>query len=257
MEPKHAEIPPAPGPTMPTSRVVHRPQIPINKPGKIDKLIPLIMNDIKAVGKEGKNAQQGFAFRKVDDVYNHINPIMAKHGVYTTHMIISRSEKPIKSKQGALGVHRINTYIFFYRADDGSYVTTEVDGEGIDYGDKSSNKCLSIADKYALVTTFKIPVKDIQDPDGETPETNVGGKPGKNAPNTEALSKCISKKQLSRLYAIAKKQGWDDAAQKELLKKWSFTKSRSELPDGIYQSFCEYMEKYLGPAQMKKGTPTK
>jgi len=65
---------------------------------------------------------------------------------------------------------------------DGSNIETIITGEGLDTSDKVANKCLSIAHKYALLTTFCIPTqevaKDFQgdsvhpvDPDSETIET--------------------------------------------------------------------------------------
>jgi hypothetical protein len=40
----------------------------------------------------------------------------------------------------------------------------------MDSGDKSSNKAMSVAHKYALLQAFCIPTKDIDDPDAETHE---------------------------------------------------------------------------------------
>ena len=44
-------------------------------------------------------------------------------------------------------------------------------GEGMDSGDKASNKAMAIAYKYALFQVFCIPTEEMTDPDGESYET--------------------------------------------------------------------------------------
>lgn len=138
--------------------------------GKIYEAIPLIMAEIDAVGKNQINAQQKFKFRGIDDVYNAIQKVMAKHGVFNTAKIKKRERKEIISKQGTAGVYVLNEFIFRFYASDGSYVESEADGEALDYGDKASNKAASIAHKYALLQTFCIPTEDLKDPDAESHE---------------------------------------------------------------------------------------
>ena len=53
---------------------------------------------------------------------------------------------------------------------DGSQLTADGWGEAADSGDKGYNKCKSIALKYVLMQTFLVPLKDIADPDADTPE---------------------------------------------------------------------------------------
>ncbi len=138
--------------------------------GKIYEAIPLIMAEIDPVGKNQVNTQQKFKFRGIDDVYNAIQKVMAKHGVFNTAKIKRRERKEIVSKQGTAGVYVLNEFIFRFYASDGSYVESEADGEALDYGDKASNKAASIAHKYALLQTFCIPTEDLKDPDAESHE---------------------------------------------------------------------------------------
>ena len=41
--------------------------------------IPKVMADIRAVGKDQQNKDQGYKFRGIEDLYNVANPAMAKH----------------------------------------------------------------------------------------------------------------------------------------------------------------------------------
>lgn len=76
-------------------------------------------------------------------------------------------------------------YRFF--AVDGSYVDAVVVGEGMDSGDKATNKAMSVAFKYACFQTFCIPTENlIDDPDADTPELNrknSGNKQSKDLDN--------------------------------------------------------------------------
>ena len=56
-----------------------------------------------------------------------------------------------------------------------------VQGEGMDSGDKSSNKAMSVAFKYACFQVFCIPTEEMKDPDADTPPESVktGAKPKK------------------------------------------------------------------------------
>ena len=125
-----------------------------------------VMRDLSAVGKERTNSQQGWKFRGIDDVYNALHPLMAKHGVFTNVRIIKaiHREKMISAK-GTEGYHQILEIEYTFYCEDSSAVSTLVWGEASDWSDKVSNKCLSIAHKYALIQVFCIPTVDLDDPD--------------------------------------------------------------------------------------------
>lgn len=133
----------------------------------IHKQMAAIMADIGHIAKDKKNAQQGFMFRGIDDVYNALHGCMAKHGVFTTSDVldIQRSEKPTKNG-GSMQVV-IATMAYTFHAEDGSSVRTVVIGEGMDSGDKASNKAMAIAHKYALLQAFMVPTQEQIDPDAQ------------------------------------------------------------------------------------------
>ena len=78
-------------------------------------------------------------------------------------------------------IERILTVRYRFYAEDGSYVEAVVDGEAMDSGDKSSNKCMAIAHKYALLQVFCIPTENDNDPDAHTPEARDPEKPRRRA----------------------------------------------------------------------------
>ncbi len=135
--------------------------------GTIFECMGAIMRDMVSIGKDSTNQQQGFKYRSIDAVYNALNPLLAKHGVFTTPEVLGkdRSER-VNSKGTVLAFTSLRMRYTFY-APDGSFVSCVVEGEGMDSGDKSSNKAMAIAHKYALLQTFCIPTEEQKDPDAE------------------------------------------------------------------------------------------
>jgi len=135
---------------------------------QIHEKIIAILTDSEAISKDRRNQQQGFNFRGIDDVYNALHPLLAKHGVFsTTEVIVERTEER-QTKSGGNLIYRILTVKFTFYAADGSHVESVIIGEGMDSGDKASNKAMAIAHKYALLQLLAIPTEDAKDPDAES-----------------------------------------------------------------------------------------
>jgi hypothetical protein len=132
-----------------------------------------IQQDIDAIGKNQKNAGQGFMFRGVDAVYNALHPILSKHEVFTTSEIINALREDKLTKSGGTVIYSIIDIKFTFWATDGSNVSTQARGEGMDSGDKASNKAMAVAHKYALTQTFTIPYEGMADPDSESHEIDA------------------------------------------------------------------------------------
>lgn len=124
----------------------------------IHPAIIAIMRAIGPIAKDQRNEQQKFNFRGIDAVYNACHPHFAEHGVYSTSTIIESQFLQSVSGKGTDVIRAIIKMRYTFWAEDGSNVSTEVVGEGMDYGgDKASNKAMSAADKYAILQLLKIP----------------------------------------------------------------------------------------------------
>lgn len=141
----------------------------------IYKKMSLVMADIGAIGKNRKNLSQGFKFRGIDDMVNSLYPALTKHGVFMSPRCTSQSHevRNVVRSNGKEGIDKTVSlsmeYDFF--AEDGSKVTVgPIPAEGLDSGDKATNKALSAALKYALIQTFSIPTEDMDEADLESPE---------------------------------------------------------------------------------------
>lgn len=131
----------------------------------INKKIPLIMNEIGAIKKSEKNRQQGFNFRSIDQVYNQLHPILAKHEVFTIPEIIEIERGTRQTNKGGV-INWVSVKMnYHFTSSDGSAVTASVSGEAMDTADKATSKAMAIAHKYALLQIFCIPTEEEKDPD--------------------------------------------------------------------------------------------
>jgi hypothetical protein len=135
---------------------------------KIYAALAAIMAEVDAIGKSKKNAQQGFSYRGIDDVYNAVHSLFARHGVVCIPRVLERIREERTTSKGNAITHTIARVAYTFYASDGSSVEAVVDGEGMDSADKSTSKALAIAHKYCLFQLLLIPTEDIVDPDGES-----------------------------------------------------------------------------------------
>lgn len=144
----------------------------------IYKKMSEVMKEIGFIGKDQKNASQGFKFRGIDDVMNALYPALNKHNVFMVPSCIEETHelREVERSSGKKGVDKyvhIKMQYTFY-AEDGSCVTAgPIPAEGLDSGDKATNKALSAALKYALIQTFSIPTKDMEEGDSTTIEASA------------------------------------------------------------------------------------
>ena len=138
------------------------------QPRGIYQAMAKIAAAIGSIGKD-KKCQQGatFSYRGIDDVYNALNPIMGKHGVFVLPIAHERTTESRTTRNGA--AMEIVTMRMEYKFchEDGSYVSCMTVGQAMDSGDKATNKAMAIAHKYAILQAFCIPTEDMEDPDAK------------------------------------------------------------------------------------------
>lgn len=143
--------------------------------------IAAVQADVDCIGKD-KQTQGGakFKYRGVDQVLNTLHPLFAKHKVFAVPEVLEllRREERTTSGGGAMLYQVLKIKYTFY-AEDGSNVSAVVVGEAMDNGDKVSNKCMSVAYKYACFQLLSIPTEETTaDPD----DTNEALAPKKQTP---------------------------------------------------------------------------
>lgn len=124
------------------------------------------------IGKDRRNASQGFNFRGVDDVYNQLASMLPQAGLVILPRVINISRETYDKTDGD------KTKLLFYTMltveydlvsiVDGTKHTVCVAGEAMDSGDKATNKAMSAAYKYMCFQAFCIPTEGENDADFTT-----------------------------------------------------------------------------------------
>lgn len=181
----------------------------------IYKKMSLVMSEIGAIGKNHKNQAQGFKFRGIDDFVNSLYPALTKHGVFMTPECVSESHeiREVTRGNGKVGTDKhvaLQMKYHFYAEDGSSVVVGPVPSEGLDSGDKATNKALSAALKYALIQTFSIPTEDMAEADLESPEIGNTTTSSPAAPSELAEPKKFSSFRKPKAVANAAPSTSDD-----------------------------------------------
>lgn len=159
--------------------------------------INAIMQDMGAIGKDKVNKIQNFKFRGIDDVMNALKPLLAKHKVFVVPQVITHEREERQTKSGGNLIFSLCDIKFTFYAEDGTFVEAITTGEGMDSGDKATNKAMAIAFKYALFQVFCIPTEEMKDPDADTP------------PSSTPLQRVLTDKQLDDMYKLGQEAGYD------------------------------------------------
>ena len=141
-----------------------------SKKRNIYESMAAVMEDCGIVGKDSKNQQQGYKYRGIDAVMNALNPALRKNRVFVVPEVIEQSREERTTNKGGLLIYSITKVKYTFYAEDGSSVTATVIGEGMDSGDKSMNKAMSAAFKYACFQAFCIPTEEMKDSEEDSPE---------------------------------------------------------------------------------------
>lgn len=126
---------------------------------------------VGAVGKTKRNPQQGYQYRGVDDVMAALQSVMAEHGVFCVPDVVESERTIGQTKNGGTMVTTVMKVRHTFYAEDGSSVVAVTIGEASDMSDKSANKAMSAALKYALTGAYLIPTYEVdRDTEEHSPE---------------------------------------------------------------------------------------
>lgn len=150
--------------------------------GKIHAAICNVMKDVGAVAKNDVNNFDKYKFRGIDAVMNALYPAMVKNHVFVTPTVLEATREDRQSRKAEPLIYSVLKVKYTFYTDDGSSVDAIVVGEALDRSDKSTNKAMSAAYKYACFQTFCIPTEEFYDADKESIEAGqknaTQGKPG-------------------------------------------------------------------------------
>jgi hypothetical protein len=151
----------------------------------------------QGISKANRNAQQGYNFRGIDDVFNALSPLLAEHGLCILPRCTERVciERVNANTGKSLFYVTVRCEFDFVSSEDGSKHTITTYGEAMDSGDKATNKAMSAAYKYAAIQAFSIPTEGDNDADATTHDVvpATPAKPAKPKPTAEQSAARIEK----------------------------------------------------------------
>lgn len=195
-----------------------------------------VMAEVESIGKNKKNASQGFTYRGIDDVYNALHGLFAKHQIFVTFEVLeSKVDEISNNGKITFATHLKVKYTFF--TIDGSSVTTTTFAHALDMSDKGSGKALSYAYKYVLMQMFLIPTEDLADNDKENiTVASTTTKPAVDSTKLQAVKTQITQaKTLDELKTIYEENKSyyglikDDLSQK----RKELTAKNADLPNSV------------------------
>ena len=203
---------------------------------KVYEAINRVQADLAQTGisKERMNTQgAGYKFRGIDDIYNALAPLIAKHGLCILPRVLHRECVERQSKSGnALFYITVDAEFDFVSAEDGSKHTVKTFGEAMDSGDKATNKAMSAAYKYAAFQAFCIPTEGDNDADANTHQVMPKSE-SKVIVNVDdvalAMRECDDFDSLKTIFGAAYSKA-DTKQQASLKIDYDLMKSKLEVP---------------------------
>lgn len=196
-----------------------------NKPLGVYASIAKVMSIMAThgIGKDRANQQQGYKFRGIDDMYNSLSRPMCDAGLVVLPRVLSRNcVERVTAKGSPIFYTDVECEFDFVCVADGSMHTVKTYGEAMDNADKSTNKAMSAAYKYACMQVFCIPTEGDNDADGQTHE----------------ITRFITQAQEANITALAREVGVDPA---RIVEKAGVA-SLSEIPAASYNAIIKKLE---------------
>lgn len=229
-------------------------------PPKLAKAILGVTRGINPVAKQGWNEFHKYAYRKFEDVFEELVPLINQHGIIIEQTEIGRTgfEKDLIAI----------TYSFTLISEDGDVWPTQPeltaickirDAKGI-IDDKAASKCNTQAQKYFYTSFFKIRTVDTSDADhdaGGAPKRRAVPSPdGKTPPHMISIVDGEAPAAWGRRFCehIAK------ATSKNEIDDWYSENSKifeklKQHDEAVYNSILDYMDaregKLAAPAEQK------
>lgn len=158
-----------------------------------------VMREIGVIEKTHTH-QQGFKFRKTEELFNALHPLCAKHDVFFVPNTLSSKKTERPTRNG--GIEYFVEVMMRFDAScalDGSVLSATTIGEGQDTRDKASAKAQTAAFKTAVEQLFLIPTAEAGEKKGRRDQDDDRRPPppprASNSTNRAATARAASTSQ--------------------------------------------------------------
>lgn len=137
-----------------------------------------VMTDVQAVGKDGTNTSQNYAFRGIDGVMNAVGPALRTHGVVIIPTVEETNYRDVEVGKNRTLMREVTVRVrYTIHGPAGDTLEGVVCGESMDSGDKGTAKAFSVAYRTFLLQALTIPTHQ-PDPDEHSYERSEAPIPG-------------------------------------------------------------------------------
>lgn len=173
-----------------------------------------VMADVRALGKDQRNNQQGFNFRGVDDVMNAVGPALRAHGVAVVPTGVENLNTTTYSTKSGTVMRDVTLVVSYaIHGPAGDTMTGAAAGEASDAGDKATPKAMSVAYRTFLLEALTLPTCET-DPDAESHE-RAAAAPAESPRDTalRGIANAKDRDTLTQIKTWAEGQGVDVSAE--------------------------------------------
>lgn len=163
-----------------------RPRLVEGQPS-IQQALAAVMTDVQAVGKDGQNTSQNYAFRGIDGVMNAVGPALRTHGVVIIPTVIDSNYRDVEVGKNRTLMREVTVTVRYTAwGPAGDSISGVVCGESMDSGDKGTAKAFSVAYRTFLLQALTIPTHQ-PDPDEQSYERSAADESEPQHPDAVAL----------------------------------------------------------------------
>lgn len=132
------------------------------KKSLVEKIVEA-SQQIKAIGKDGKNSYQGYTFQSESAIKSAVKAALDNVGLTIIPMFQVLDQRDVTNNRGKTA-HIVDVLGSFYITDGTEHLVGRMPGSGLDNGEKATAKACTSAQKYFYKQLFNISDKD-EDPD--------------------------------------------------------------------------------------------
>lgn len=184
------------------------------------------MGEVGAIEKSRRGDGIGYKFRGIDDIYSALQPLLSKHGVFFCPKVVDQKREERATKSGGMLTFTILKMSFTFYAEDGSNIEVTTVGEAMDTSDKSSNKAMSAALKYATLQLFCIPTEEEKDTEYQNHEPAPRESHERDPLAGPSNEKMASEPQRKMLYAVSSSAKIPDDEVKRIMSTFGYQSSK-------------------------------
>lgn len=154
----------------------------------IHQALAAVMEEVGYVKKQ-RSAGLNYSYAGEAALIEALRPAMVEHGVMVyVKRYFNLAQTEYETSKGSRMTRTIMQAVVTFQHESGTFIDVESAGEGADSGDKSVNKAMTGAYKYALRQTFCIETGDDPDKYPSDPGKAIGSQPKPPQPTVEHIS---------------------------------------------------------------------